>query len=159
MWDSVSIPQAAHTSRVCTGCFGPEDFPASDTCLPGYPILGYQHAHPAPVPGASEPGLLMCPGPRGVSVLNAIAVSPWALSGHRAVHLGLPSCWLVGSGRELSSQSDPLPAPAHFLVSSKQCHCSPSFPGTVVSARLGHTKPRGPLILLDECFTMDYRRG
>lgn len=153
-----------------TGCLGPEDFPASAMCLPGYPILGYQQAHPAPVPGASEPGLLMCPGPSpgaGLVVFLCSVPSPCSepLGSVRAQGWAPGIAQLLAGGlwqgAELSvrlpSSSCSLPGLIQAVLG--HCHCSPSFPGSVFSARLGHTKPCGPLILLDECFTMDYMRG
>lgn len=95
-----------------------------------------------------------------------------ALAGSRAGCLG-PH----GSGGESSSLRDPPPASACFVLSPQPpwtgltcpgrqpTPCRPVPPLSFISwdsdvfMRLGHKKLRGPLILLYDCFPMNYRRG
>lgn len=121
----MSVPQAPHAVLcVCTGCLGMEDFTAYAVCLPRYPFLGHHQAHPVLMPRARKvPGswdsrcaqdiLQVLTSWRYSAQCHLFAVEPqmqetWALSGHRAGHLGLHSCWPLGSGEELSPSSSRL---------------------------------------------------
>lgn len=184
----MSVPQAPHAVLcVCTGCLGMEDFTAYAVCLPRYPFLGHHQAHPVLMPRARKvPGswdsrcaqdiLQVLTSWRYSAQCHLFAVEPqmqetWALSGHRAGHLGLHSCWPLGSGEELSPSSSrlfPGLIPATTDKTKLDTQLSPWGPvsllpfiswGSGLFARLGGRKPHGSLILLYECFPMDYRRG
>lgn len=110
--------------------------------------------------GVSPPSAVsLCSGAQTTGDLLVVR----ALAGSRAGCLGPHGCWPGSQAPQETPPSFHL-FPSLTPATTDQTGAGPAPPLSFswdgdVFMRLGHKKPHGPLILLYDCFPMNYRRG